>query len=130
MARLDPDSTADLEAAAAAADAELGGEDLSFRRRLDEVLPVLHGLFTRLYGSREDGREAFAAVVAAAAASWRDRPGDLKELDAQRDANPDWYLSERMLGGVCYVDRYAGTLAGIRRDDGIPVRRGGRRRIA
>lgn len=114
MARLNLDAKTDLTTAAAAADAELRGEDDGFRDRLDEVLPVLHELFTRLYGEREDGREAFAGVVAAAASSWRERPDDLKELDAQRSRRPGWYRSETMLGGVCYVDRYAGTLAGLR----------------
>jgi amylosucrase len=114
MARLNLDEKTDLTTAVAAADSELGGEGAGFRERLDEVLPVLHGLFTNLYGEREDGREAFAGVVAAAARSWRKRPDDLKTLDAERGERPDWFLSERMLGGVCYVDRYAGTIEGLR----------------
>lgn len=118
MARLSPDPTTDFEAAKAAVRAELGGPDAAFDARLQESLPVLHDLFLQLYGEREDGREALAAVVASAAASWRDRPDDLKALDRRRTADPKWYLSERMLGGVCYVDRYAGSLRGIR--DRIP----------
>ncbi|MDT3316092.1 amylosucrase [Microbacterium sp. KSW4-11] len=118
MARLSPDPTTDFEAARAAVRAELGGPDAAFDARLQESLPVLHDLFRQLYGEREDGREALAAVVASAAASWRDRPDDLKALDRRRTADPEWYLSERMLGGVCYVDRYAGSLRGIR--DRIP----------
>lgn len=118
MARLSPDPTTDFEAARAAVRAELGGPDAAFDARLQESLPVLHDLFLQLYGEREDGREALAAVVASAAASWRDRPDDLKALDRRRTADPEWYLSERMLGGVCYVDRYAGSLRGIR--DRIP----------
>ena len=41
-----------------------------------------------------------------------ERPDDLRALDAAREADPDWFLANRMLGGVCYVDRYAGDLAG------------------
>ncbi|MFJ6678074.1 amylosucrase [Microbacterium sp. NPDC091382] len=118
MARLSPDPTIDLDAARAAVDDALGGSDAEFDARLAGALPVLHDLFRQLYGEREDGREALASVVAAAAASWRDRPADLKALDRQRLAEPDWFLSEKMLGGVCYVDRYAGSLRGIR--DRIP----------
>jgi amylosucrase len=118
MARLTTHSTVDLEVATAAAEAELPGTDAGFRTRLTEVLPVLHDLFRQLYGEREDGREAFAAVVASAAASWRERPADLKRLDEERTDDTGWYLSEKMLGGVCYVDRYAGSLRGIR--DRIP----------
>ena len=40
------------------------------------------------------------------------RPADLKALDAQREADPDWFQAERMLGGVCYVDLFAGDLDG------------------
>ncbi|MCK6079643.1 amylosucrase [Microbacterium sp. EYE_5] len=118
MARLESEASADVRAAEAAADAELGGMDAGFRERFDEVFPVLHGLFLELYGDRDDGREALAAVVGSAAGAWRDRPQSLKALDARRSTDPEWYLSERMLGGVCYVDRYAGSLRGIR--DRIP----------
>ncbi|WP_322409056.1 alpha-amylase family protein [Microbacterium invictum] len=114
MTRLSPDPSFDLEAARAAARAVLGDADPAFDERLTATLPELHGLFAQLYGDRDDGREALAEVIAAAAAGWRDRPTELKQLDAQRTAHPNWFLSERMLGGVCYVDRYAGTLAGIR----------------
>ncbi|BBE23535.1 amylosucrase [Arthrobacter sp. MN05-02] len=53
-------------------------------------------------------------VVLDAAASWQDRPADLKALDASRAMAPDWFASNRMLGGVCYVDLYAGNLANVR----------------
>ncbi|WP_020097643.1 alpha-amylase family protein [Microbacterium sp. 11MF] len=118
MARLTPGTQNDRDAAVAAASAASGRPDPEFEARLDDVFPVLHGLFLQLYGEREDGQEALADVIAAAAASWRDRPADLKALDRRRLADPDWFLSEKMLGGVCYVDRYAGSLRGIR--DRIP----------
>ncbi|WJL95624.1 alpha-amylase family protein [Microbacterium sp. ET2] len=114
MTRLSPDSSIDLQAATAAARTTLGAADPGFDERLASVLPELHRLFLQLYGDREDGQEALAEVIAAAAAGWRDRPAGLKDLDARRTTHPDWFLSERMLGGVCYVDRYADTLAGIR----------------
>lgn len=118
MARLTPGTQQDRDAAVTAASAASGRPDPEFDARLDDVFPVLHGLFLQLYGEREDGREALAEVIAAAAGSWRDRPADLKALDRKRLAEPDWFLSEKMLGGVCYVDRYAGSLSGIR--DRIP----------
>ena len=43
-----------------------------------------------------------------------DRPADLKKLDQQRVAEPDWFLSESMMGGVAYVDLFAGDLQGVR----------------
>ncbi|GAA4349300.1 amylosucrase [Microbacterium rhizosphaerae] len=114
MARLNADTADDRDVALAAARQALGGDDRTFLDRFAQSFPILHELFAQLYGDRADGREALASVIAAAAASWRARPAALKVHDAEREAHPDWFQSERMLGGVCYVDRYGGTLAGIR----------------
>lgn len=103
----------DREAALAAAEAA-GRVDDDFLERFDVQFPRLHGLFTRLYGDRPDGQDQLAQVVAAASSSWNSRPLDLKVRDRQRASDPDWFQSERMLGGVCYVDRFGGNLAGIR----------------
>ncbi|SDG72916.1 amylosucrase [Microbacterium pygmaeum] len=95
-----------------------GEPDATFERRFDEHFPTLHGLFAQLYGERDDGLEQLASVVAEAAASWTARPLELKARDEQREQDPQWYLSNRMLGGVCYVDRFGGSIRGIR--DSIP----------
>ncbi|MHA7217321.1 alpha-amylase family glycosyl hydrolase [Arthrobacter sp. MDT1-48-3] len=88
----------------------------SFLARFDAEFPRLQALFHRIYGPGADGE--LLQVVLDAAASWQDRPADLKALDAARTMAPDWFASNRMLGGVCYVDLYAGNLAGLR--DRIP----------
>jgi len=113
LTSVDVDRTAALDAAAAA-----GRTDDAFLARFDEQFPRLHDLFARLYGERRDGQEQLAQTIAEASVSWNARPLELKVRDARRAADPDWFQSERMLGGVCYVDRYAGNLAGIR--DQIP----------
>ena len=46
-------------------------------------------------------------------ARWSERPADLKTLDLGRDLHPDWFLSEKMVGYVFYVDRFAGNLKGV-----------------
>ena len=89
-----------------------------FRRRLDAHLPELARLFHGLYGTRGDWADQLTALVQQAARSWADRPAELKALDAARERNSGWFLSNEMLGGVCYVDRYAGNLDGVR--DRIP----------
>lgn len=114
-----PLDTLDDDRAAALAAAEASGRvDDDFLERFDAQFPRLHDLFTRLYGDRPDGQDQLAQVVAAASASWNTRPLDLKVRDRLHGADPDWFQSERMLGGVCYVDRFGGNLAGIR--DQIP----------
>lgn len=94
------------------------GADREFLAHAELHLPRLHGLFVRLYGERSDGLERLASVVDLARRSWTERPRALKALDRERASTPDWFESERMLGGVCYVDRYADGLGGIR--DQIP----------
>src|SRR5687768_7020593 len=81
-----------------------------FERRFDLHFPDLFRLFHSLYGSRPDWQEHLTSLLAETARSWKDRPGDLKVLDAGRDGDSDWFQSNRMLGGVCYVDRYAADL--------------------
>ena len=46
--------------------------------------------------------------------AWFSRNHDLRELDRLREANPHWFQSNKMLGGVIYVDRFAETLEGVR----------------
>lgn len=89
-----------------------------FRRRLDAHLPELARLFHSLYGTRADWADQLTALVQQAAGSWADRPAELKALDAVREQDSGWFLSNKMLGGVCYVDRYAGNLDAVR--DRIP----------
>lgn len=105
---------------AAALDAmeRAGRVDDDFLTRFDAQFPRLHDLFARLYGGRGDGQEQLAMLAAEASSAWNARPLELKVRDEQRLADPEWFASERALGGVCYVDRFAGNLAGIR--DQIP----------
>ncbi len=46
--------------------------------------------------------------------SWIERAGDLKQLDVRREADPNWFQSNQMVGGVCYVDLFAGDLKVLR----------------
>ncbi|WP_323960252.1 amylosucrase [Arthrobacter sp. JZ12] len=85
-----------------------------FNRRFDEHFPTLHRLFEELYGDRADCLDELTQLVLLAARSWAARSAELKELDAERERQGAWFLGNDMLGGVCYVDRYAGNLDGVR----------------
>lgn len=89
-----------------------------FESRFAVHFPTLHNLFTEIYGHRDDCGAQLISLVGEAAASWADRDPGLKDLDAKRESEPDWYQSGDMLGGVCYVDRFAQNLDGVR--DKIP----------
>src|SRR6266851_2508992 len=86
----------------------------TFEARLATHFERLFGLLRRLYGGQYDFFYQLERVLESAAESWLARSPELKALDARREADPHWFQSERMLGGVCYVDRFAGDLAGLR----------------
>ena len=85
-----------------------------FEERFDRHFPSLFRLFHDLYGARDDWLDQLTELVVESARSWAERPADLKALDAQREHNSGWFQANSMLGGVCYVDRYAEDLAGVR----------------
>jgi len=82
--------------------------------RLDAHFAALFTPLRAVYGDRFDFWYHLERIVELAVRSALERPADLRALDAARAAQPDWFASEQMLGAVCYVDRYAGTLAGVR----------------
>ena len=86
----------------------------AFQTRLGAHFPRFFRLYLELYVGRYDffyHLEALLHLLARAAFA---RPADLRALDAQREADPHWFQSNQMLGGVCYVDLFAQNLAGIR----------------
>ncbi len=84
----------------------------TFEARLDEHFPPLFDLLLGLYGAQYDFFYHLEAILSTAADAFIARPATLKTLDVTRPRT--WFQSEQMIGGVCYVDLYAGTLAGIR----------------
>ncbi len=90
------------------------GERDIFFARLDAHFPAVFRLLVDLYGQRYDFFYHLEQILLTAARLFAARPADLKALDQQRAADPLWFQSERMVGGVCYVDLFAGDLAGVR----------------
>jgi amylosucrase len=89
-------------------------ESALFEQRLRREWPRLFEILVKLYGTHYDCFYHMEQILLTAAASWVARPGWLKDLDLQREAAPTWYLDEQALGGVLYVDRFGGTLTGLR----------------
>jgi glycosidase len=85
-----------------------------FTRRLEANFNRLFRLLLHLYGNQYDFFYHLEELLTSLAQAWIDRPKELKALDAAREADPLWFQSNQMLGGVCYVDLYAGVLEGIR----------------
>jgi amylosucrase len=86
----------------------------AFTQRLSKRFPALFRLYIELYGSRYDFFFHIEDLLASLARAWFERPADLRQLDQAREHNPLWYQSNQMLGGVIYVDLFAGDLEGVR----------------
>ena len=85
----------------------------TFDARLRAYLAALRDELLALYGQRDDFESFLVQLLDVAFDAWAKRPEDLKALDQQREAEPRWFESQKMLGGVCYVDLFAGNFKGI-----------------
>lgn len=86
----------------------------AFLARLQANFERLFGLLYPIYGSQYDFFYHLEALLNSLARSWIDRPAELKALDLRREQDPHWFQANGMLGGVCYVDLFAGDLTGVR----------------
>jgi amylosucrase len=84
-----------------------------FNARLTAHFPALLRELSGLYGQRADFMFFLEELIVIAWNGWVDRPLDLRTLDAERETNRNWFQSQQMLGGVCYVDLFCGDLRGV-----------------
>jgi len=91
-------------------------EDWSkYLERVRENFYPLFEILVDLYGARYDFFYYLESLLKEITAAWINRPEALKNLDTLREAQPEWFQDHHMLGGVCYVDLFAGDLPGIRK---------------
>jgi amylosucrase len=93
--------------------ARLGG-DAAFRNRLERFFTELRDPLLAIYGDDERFPAQFDALLDAIAHTAAERTPELRMLDHEREITPDWLQREQALGYVTYVDRFGGTLAGVR----------------
>jgi amylosucrase len=86
----------------------------TFLQRLNAHFPVLFELYLELYSSRYDLFYHLEDLLKSLARAWFARPADLRQLDIVREQDPLWFQSNQMLGGVIYVDLFAGDLEEVR----------------
>ena len=84
--------------------------DLLFDLRYDRSEGDLFSAFRAIYGEKPDIEKQLKDILRK---HWQARPQELKDLDLKRDLNPEWFLSEKMVGYVFYVDRFAGNFKGV-----------------
>ena len=85
-----------------------------FQSRLAEHWPELFKLLFELYSQRYDFFYHLEQILITAARAWAQRAEDLRAVDAHRINQPDWFLSEKVVGGALYVDLFSENLAQLR----------------
>ena len=88
--------------------------DATFLMRLERFFTELRDPLVALYGDDPRFPQQFGALLDAMAATAGSRDPELRRLDHEREITPDWLQREQAVGYVCYADRFAGTLAGVR----------------
>lgn len=63
-----------------------------------------------VYGGVHDVADLMSALLDLVVEAAAVRPDALRRQDRRREIAPDWHQREELLGYVCYVDRFAGTL--------------------
>lgn len=82
-----------------------------FNRRMDLYFPRLFGLLFELYGTRYDFFYHLEQILVTTAEAFASRPEPLRREDRRRVNDPDWFQSERIVGGALYVDLFSGNLS-------------------
>jgi amylosucrase len=89
------------------------GEWQGYVSRVNRHFERLFGRLHQLYGHQYDFFYHLESILTTATQMWLERPDELKALDAIRERDPHWFQSHRLVGAMCYVDLFAGTLKGM-----------------
>ncbi len=108
-----PDAIAERLVAALADEAQQGlgrAEGRAFLDRIavrmDDIAPPLR----ILYGDEHDLDALLLRLARLALRAAKQRPDALREIGRRREIDPRWFQREDMVGYVCYVEKFSGTL--------------------
>jgi glycosidase len=85
-----------------------------FCERLERLFPEIVAPLWSIYGTHIDFFYHLEALLKTCADYYTRRDASLRALDSEREADPRWFQSESMVGGIIYVDFFAENLAGVR----------------
>ena len=85
-------------------------DTMEFKGRFEKHHDELRWLYMELY----DNGSMFAELCGRLAQFYEERGSALKALDRKREADPDWYKQNDMLGMMFYIDNFAGTINGVK----------------
>jgi amylosucrase len=109
-----PESVNGVKVAREAAERLGPAEADAFLTRLEQLSFDITGPLSQLYGDVVDVGSFATELVLDALAAAASRPAGLRRLDRRREIDPAWFQRSRMIGYVCYADRFAGSLQGVR----------------
>ena len=81
-----------------------------YKNRLEKHFDELKWLYCELYHGRQDMFEQLCQQMETWYAKRDDR---WKKLDREREKNPNWYRSQKMLGMMLYIDAFRENLTGV-----------------
>lgn len=85
-----------------------------FYTRLGANFYAIYSLFHLLYGKRDDFDRQLLKLVERLAVNYIGRDAELKRLDAERERDHNWFLSQEWVGMALYANAFAGDLQGLR----------------
>ena len=88
--------------------------DAAFAVRFERFFTELRDPLFALYGDDPRFAGAWGGCWRRSLATAAGARDELRVLDHEREITPDWLQREQAVGYVTYVDRFAGTLAGVR----------------
>ena len=80
-----------------------------YKERFEQKKDELHDLYMQLYGNDA----MFAELCEHLYSFYKERSEKLKTLDKKREADPNWYRKNDMLGMMFYIDNFAGNMKGV-----------------
>lgn len=84
-----------------------------FYTRLGANFYAIYSLFHHLYGRRDDFHEQMVHLVEVMASRYIERPSELKQVDIEREADHEWFLSQEWVGMALYANGFASDLNGL-----------------
>ncbi|MDY3920357.1 MAG: amylosucrase [Candidatus Limivivens sp.] len=81
----------------------------TYRRRFGKHFDELRWLYMELYNNGD----MFAELCDNMERFYQERNPELKKQDEEREAAPDWYKKNDMLGMMFYIDNFAGNMKGV-----------------
>ena len=82
----------------------------TFQKRLEKHHDELRWLYMELYNNGD----MFAELCDQMYEYSKKRNKTLQQMDKEREANPDWFRGNDMLGMMLYIDNFAGNLQGVK----------------